>query len=314
MSDIAVILANLGAPRNLNDVRPYLKNLFMDPDIFSFPFGRTGQRFFSSVISTFRAPKSSKNYALIGGSPLQQQTEAQAKKLEQILKNYGDYRVFVAQRYWHPLFGETGEAVWKSSPREVFLLPLYPQYSTTTTQSIVNEWRRQENLPEPRIIWRFYEQEAYLNAVERKIREPLKSFDSQPLILFTAHSIPVGRIKDGDTYQSEIEHLVSLLKQRLGEMFEYRLAYQSKVGPVKWLGPSVEETLRELAFQKKHHLLIVPLSFVSENLETLYELDIEYKELAISLGISQYERAETVQDDDEFIHMLATMIIGEAYG
>ncbi len=308
----AVILANLGAPETLEDLRPFLKNLFMDPDIVQFPFGKMGQRFFSSMISLFRAPKSARHYELIGGgSPLKKQTEAQAAALQNALKDCGNYRVFTAQRYWNPFFEETADKVWKESVQKITLVPLYPQYSTTTTQSIINHWRRQPNLPEPQIIWRFYSEALYLNAVITRIQEALQNFEETPHLLYTAHSIPVSRIKAGDSYQTEIERHYELLQERLDHRYESALAWQSKVGPVEWIGPSVKETLLSLRKKGVERLLVVPLSFVSENLETLYELDIEYKNCALKNGFRQYERVATVQEHPLFIEMLANLITRE---
>jgi len=305
----AVILANLGAPESIQDLRPFLKNLFMDPDIVRFPFGKIGQRFFSSMISLLRAPKSARHYELIGGgSPLQKQTEIQAELLRKALQGYGNYKVYTAQRYWHPLFNETANQIWNDSVQKITLVPLYPQYSTTTTQSIINHWRRQPNLPEPQIIWRFYTEGLYLDAVIARIQEALQLFDEKPHLLYTAHSIPVSRIKAGDSYQTEIERHYELLQERLDYRYESTLAWQSKIGPVEWIGPSVKESLQALRKKGVERLLVVPLSFVSENLETLFELDIEYKACALKNGFHQYERAATVQDHPFFIKMLVNLI------
>jgi protoporphyrin/coproporphyrin ferrochelatase len=308
----AVILANLGAPETLQDIRPFLKNLFMDRDIVEFPLGKMGQRLFSSLISLLRAPKSAQHYELIGGgSPLQQQTELQAKALQKALQTFGNYTVYTAQRYWHPFFEETANQIWKDSVQKITLIPLYPQYSTTTTQSIINHWRRQPNLPEPQIVWRFYSDTLYLQAVKEQILEAAEKFSAKPHLLYSAHSIPVRRIKAGDSYQTEIESHVELLQETLEHQFEHSLAWQSKVGPVEWIGPSVKETLQTLREKGVERLLVVPLSFVSENLETLYELDIEYKECALKIGFRQYERAATVQEHPYFIECLKNIITGE---
>ena len=307
----AVVLTNLGAPTNLGEVRPFLKNLFRDPDIFQLPFGRIGQEIFSSLISTFRSPKSRKYYAAIGGgSPLHDNTVAQADKLQKALDEYGDFTVFVAQRYWHPFVSETVEEVRRANYEAITLLPLFPQYSTTTTLSIINEWNRvAQDLPDPHIIMRFYEEDGYLNACGEKIRAARDRFDLRPHILFSAHSIPLKRVLSGDPYEKEVKDNMELIMDRLGREYSYSLCYQSKVGPIKWLAPSFESAIDQLVERNLRHILVFPISFISEHVETLYELDIQKREYAEMQGVVQYERADTVQDSDEFIHVLKKLVL-----
>lgn len=306
----AVIVANLGAPSNLAEVRPFLKQLFADPDIFNFPFGKPGQAFFSSMIATFRAPKSKKYYTAIGGgSPLHENTVAQALKLEKMLREHGDFTVFTAQRYWHPFFGEIAAEVRKGNFDDIILVPMYPHFSTTTTLSIVNEWKRQAgDLPEPLVIERFYAEPGYVKACASQIRATLSKFHKPPHILFSAHSIPVSRVEAGDPYEKEINANMELIMDELKRVYNYSLCYQSKVGPVKWLGPEIQDALDGLVKKGVTSVLVFPIAFVSEHVETLYELDIQTREYAKTIGIQQFERANTVQDLNEFIEVLAKLI------
>lgn len=311
----AVILANLGAPTTLDEVQPFLKNLFSDPDIFHFPFGNLGQSFFSGLISKFRTPKSMKYYAAIGGgSPLHRNTVAQADKLQLLLEGEGAYTVFVAQRYWKPFIPDVARRVEKKGFDEIILLPLYPHYSTTTTLSIINEWNRYNlNLPEPRIITRFYENEEYNEACAGKIREKIALCETKPHILFSAHSIPVKRVENGDPYRDEIEKNMELIMEKIGkENYSYSLCYQSRLGPIKWLEPSIEEEIQSLVEKGITSVVVFPISFVSEHVETLFELDIQKKQIAANLGIVEYQRASTVGDDDQFINVLKNLVLEES--
>lgn len=308
----AVVIVNLGGPFNLGEVKPFLKKLFQDPDIFHFPFGKIGQRFFSSMVATLRAPVSKKYYAAIGGtSPLHANTVAQATKLQKFLQAQGvDFTVFTAQRYWHPSIAEAVAQIMKDMFSTVTLIPLFPQYSTTTTQSVINEWNRLAvGLPNAFIIKRFYREDGFIRACEQQIKRKLKDFNTPPHILFSAHSIPVKRVLDGDSYESEITECMELIIDRLGREYSYSLCYQSKVGPVKWLSPSIRQAIDDLISQEIRHVLVVPLSFVSEHVETLYELDIVIRNYALKNGIVQFERVSTVQDHDEFIGALKRLVL-----
>ncbi len=307
----AVILANLGGPSKLEEVRPFLNNLFSDPDIFHFPFGKIGRDLFSSLIAMLRAPKSKKYYAAIGSkSPLHENTLNQAFKLQASLSSEGDFNVLVAQRYYHPFLCEVADRVRAESYDGIIMLPLYPQYSTTTSLSIINEWRRvSSGLPKTVYIERFYSEPGYIKACVKQIEAKLVEFSVSPHILFTAHSIPIKRILEGDPYEKEVHVNMKLIMDQLGPNYSYSLCYQSKVSPIKWLGPTVEAEIDRLVSQDVRHVLIFPISFVSEHLETLYELDIQKRNYALSHGIEQYERANTVQDRDEFIQILKKLVL-----
>ncbi len=306
----AVILANLGAPGNLDEVKPFLKQLFSDPDIFHFPFGKPGQAFFSSMIATLRAPKSKKFYQAIGGgSPLAANTNAQAEALKDRFKDQPEIKVFTAQRYWHPFIAEIADEIRADGFERIILLPLFPHYSSTTTLSIFNEWSRHgADLPEPLLIERFYLIPEYNQACADRILESLPGFESTPHILFSAHSIPASRVKAGDTYVDEIRENTQQIMAKLPSELKHSLAFQSKVGPVKWVGPPLQNELERLINAGVEQVLVYPISFVSEHLETLFELDIEFAELAHKLGFKRFVRASTVQTSEKFIDVLENLV------
>src|SRR5271154_1936832 len=249
---LGVVLFQLGGPDTLAAIEPFLYNLFCDPDIIDFPFARIGRKPLAKLISTTRARKVQHHYATIGGgSPIRRFTERQAQALETELGNLGmDARCFIAMRYWHPFTREAIAQLQAAQCDEVVLLPLYPQYSSTTTGSSLNEWRRHFREDTPvRCIETFYRHDLYLQALVEKIDEALPRFDdpARPEIVFSAHSVPVAVIEKGDPYQQQIKETMELLMQRGGWPNHYRLCYQSKVGASKWLQPSLHTALRELA-------------------------------------------------------------------
>jgi ferrochelatase len=315
---IGVVLFQLGGPDTLEAIEPFLFNLFCDPDIIDFPFARIGRRPLAKLISSTRARKVQHHYATIGGgSPIRRFTEQQARALQRKLGGYGlDARCFVAMRYWHPFTAQAIEQLKVAQCDEVVLLPLYPHYSCTTTGSSLNEWRRQfrEALP-VHCVAPFYHHELYLQALGEKIDEALARFadPERPEIVFSAHSVPVAVIEKGDPYQRQIEETVELLTQRGGWPNHYRLCYQSKVGASKWLQPSLYTTLRELAGEKHREVCIVPISFVSDHVETLGEIDHEAREEAAKLGIKRFEMTSGLNDSPTFIAALADLV-GTAIG
>jgi ferrochelatase len=315
---IGVVLFQLGGPDTLEAIEPFLFNLFCDPDIIDFPFARIGRRPLAKLISSTRARKVQHHYATIGGgSPIRRFTEQQARALQRKLGGYGlDARCFVAMRYWHPFTAQAIEQLRAAQCDEVVLLPLYPHYSSTTTGSSLNEWRRQfrEALP-VHCVEPFYHHELYLQALGEKIDEALARFadPERPEIVFSAHSVPVAVIEKGDPYQRQIEETVELLMQRGGWPNHYRLCYQSKVGASKWLQPSLHTTLRELAGKKHREVCIVPISFVSDHVETLGEIDHEAREEAAKLGIKRFEMTSGLNDSPMFIAALADLV-GTAIG
>jgi protoporphyrin/coproporphyrin ferrochelatase len=315
---IGVVLFQLGGPDTLEAIEPFLFNLFCDPDIIDFPFARIGRKPLAKLISSTRARKVQHHYATIGGgSPIRRFTEQQARALQRKLAESGlDAHCFVAMRYWHPFTAQAIEQLRDARCDEVVLLPLYPHYSSTTTGSSLNEWRRlfQDDLA-VHCIEAFYRHELYLQALVEKIDEALARFSDpeRPEIVFSAHSVPVAVIQKGDPYQRQIEETVELLMQRGGWTNGYRLCYQSKVGASKWLQPSLHTALRELAMKKNREVCIVPISFVSDHVETLGEIDHEARAEAAKLGIKRFEMTSGLNDSPTFIAALADLV-GNAIG
>jgi len=310
---IGVVLFQLGGPDTLEAIEPFLFNLFCDPDIIDFPFARIGRKPLAKLISSTRARKVQHHYAVIGGgSPIRRFTEQQARALQLKLAEAGlDARCFVAMRYWHPFTAEAIEQLRAARCDEVVLLPLYPQYSSTTTGSSLNEWKRlfRDDLPLA-IIENFHRHELYLQALSERVDEALARFPdpNDPEIVFSAHSVPVTLIENGDPYQQQIEETVEVLMQYGGWPNPYQLCYQSKVGASKWLQPSLHRTLRDLSARRVHEVCVVPISFVSDHVETLGEIDHEAREEAGRLGFRQFEMTLGLNDSPTFIAALADLV------
>ncbi len=310
---VGVILFQLGGPDTLAAIEPFLFNLFCDPDIIDFPFARLGRKPLAKLISATRARKVQHHYATIGGgSPIRRFTERQAQALESELINQGvDARCFVAMRYWHPFTGEAIAELRAAQCAEVVLLPLYPQYSFTTTGSSLNEWQRlfRDDVPVHN-VGHFYRHPMYLDAVAEKVDEALSRFEvpARAELVFSAHSIPMSIVAKGDPYQRQIEETVRLLMARGGWSNRHRLCYQSKVGASKWLQPSLHRTLRDLAAEKVREVCIVPVAFVSDHVETLGEINHEGREEAQRLGITHFEMSAGLNDSPKFISALAELV------
>ncbi|MGA7078216.1 MAG: ferrochelatase [Terriglobales bacterium] len=311
---LGVVLFQLGGPETLEEIEPFLYNLFCDPDIIDFPFARIGRRPLAKLISTTRARKVQHHYATIGGgSPIRRFTERQAHALESELSSLGiDARCFVAMRYWHPFTSEAIQQLQAAQCDEVVLLPLYPQYSSTTTGSSLNEWRRHFHDDMPvYCVENFYRHEAYLDAVIEKVDEALARFPvpERVEIVFSAHSVPVSVIEKGDPYQQQIEDTVQLLLHRGGWSNRHRLCYQSKVGASKWLQPSLNRTLHDLAAEHVREVCVVPVAFVSDHVETLGEIDHQAREEVRRLGVTQFEMSAGLNDSPKFIQALGQIVL-----
>jgi len=310
---VGVVLFQLGGPDTLAAIEPFLYNLFCDPDIIDFPFARIGRRPLAKLISSTRAKKVQHHYSVIGGgSPIRRFTEMQARALERELADDGvDVRCFVAMRYWHPFTAEAIAQVRAAACDEIVLLPLYPHYSSTTTGSSLNEWQRlfRDSTP-THFVENFYRNEAYLDSLIEKVDEALARFPNPESaeLLFSAHSIPVSIVEKGDPYKSQIEQTVELLMQRGGWPNRHRLCYQSKVGASRWLQPSLHRTIRDLARERVREVCVVPISFVSDHVETLGEIDHEAREEALRLGIVQFEMTPGLNDSPKFIAALAELV------
>jgi len=318
---VGVVLFQLGGPDTLAAVEPFLFNLFCDPDIIDFPFSRIGRRALARLISKTRAKKAAQHYAAIGGSPIRRFTEQQAAALEaKLIRDGVDARCVVAMRYWHPFTAEAIVQLRDAEVDQVVLVPLYPQYSSTTTGSSLNEWRRQWTDAIPTFyVPPFYRDPIYIASVVERIDEALARFphpSSVPLV-FSAHGVPVSVIEKGDPYQRQIEETVALVMERGGwsNSNDHRLCYQSKVGASRWLEPSLHQTLRRVAAEKRGEVCIVPISFVSDHVETLGEIDHHAREEARLLGIERFEMTRGLNDSPKFIEALAASVlaaIGEA--
>jgi protoporphyrin/coproporphyrin ferrochelatase len=310
---VGVVLFQLGGPDTLAAIEPFLYNLFCDPDIIDFPFARIGRKPLAKLIATTRARKVQHHYATIGGgSPIRRFTERQALGLEAELTRQGiDARCFVAMRYWHPFTSEAIAHLCAAQCDEVVLLPLYPQYSSTTTGSSLNEWQRlfRANVPIHN-VGPFYRHPMYLDAAIEKITEALGRLRRpwQAEIVFSAHSVPLSVIAKGDPYQRQIEETVNLLMERGGWPNRHRLCYQSKVGASKWLQPSLHRTLHDLADEKAREVCIVPVAFVSDHVETLGEIDHEARDEARRLGFTQFEMSSGLNDSPKFISALGQLV------
>jgi protoporphyrin/coproporphyrin ferrochelatase len=312
---VGVVLFQLGGPDSLEAIEPFLFNLFSDPDIIDFPFARIGRKPLARLISATRARKVQEHYARIGGgSPIRRLTEQQACALETTLNASGvKARCFVAMRYWHPFTAEAVNLLREAECDQVVLLPLYPQYSSTTTGSSLNEWQRRfpGDLP-THCVDSFHRHPLYLEALVEKIEAALARF-SRPgnvELVFSAHSVPMAVIERGDPYQREIEETVASVMRRGGWLNQHRLCYQSKVGASRWLQPSLRATLRDLGAAGAREVCVVPISFVSDHVETLGEIDHEAREQAARLGITRFEMTSGLNDSPTFIAALADLVAG----
>jgi len=312
---IAVVLLNMGGPNSLEAVEPFLFNLFQDPDIFKIPFG---QKIFAKFISKLRAPKVIEQYKQIGGkSPQGEHTEKQRSLLEQSLRNENiEADVFIAMRYSNPLTDETIKTIEKKNYTKIILLPLYPHFSSVTTGSSLNEWWRNYKEDKNKIveIKDFYNHPKYINAVNKQIDIALEKFPENQKdkveLLFSAHSVPQSLIDGGDPYQTQVLESIRLIMESRNNSEKYHVSYQSKVGPVKWLEPSTQEKIAELGKTGVNNLLVIPISFVSDHIETLYELNIYYRKIAEENNILNYIVMEGLNDSSEFISQLHDLVVG----
>jgi len=312
MSDkTAVLLLQMGGPDSLEAVEPFLYNLFSDRDIIKIGPAFL-QPFIARMIVKRRAPKSAANYRDIGGkSPLRALTEQQAVELEKMLGD--EYRCFVAMRYWHPFTEEALAAIRQSGISRVIALSLYPHFSRATSGSSFNALEKclatSKIRPEVSCIRQFYDHPLYIQALTEKIEQGLSGFPdrSRVQLFFSAHSLPQSFITDGDPYLDHIQATVRLVMEHFAGV-AHHLAFQSRAGPVKWLEPSTQDKLKELAAQGHREILMVPLSFVSDHIETLHEIDIEYREEAHKLGITDFRRMESLNSSPTFITCLADLV------
>jgi ferrochelatase len=308
MSRLAVVLFNLGGPDGPDAVRPFLFNLFRDKAIIGAP---APIRYpLAAFISATRAKGARANYAIMGGgSPLLPETRRQAEALEAELNrsNPGrESRVFIAMRYWKPFAAETAQAVAAWNPDEIVLLPLYPQYSSTTSESSLADWERAYRGPgRTRAVCCYPTVEGLVEAHARAIRSAWEA-GGRPeglRLLFSAHGLPENIVAGGDPYQVQIEATAAAVAARLPELPDWRISYQSRVGPLKWIGPATDDEIRRAGAEGRG-VIVSPIAFVSEHVETLVELDHEYAELAHEAGCPVWIRAATPSVDADFIGAL----------
>jgi ferrochelatase len=322
MTRVGVLLLNLGGPERIQDVGPFLYNLFSDPEIIRLPTPAL-QKPLAWLISTLRSGKSQEAYRSIGGgSPLRRITEHQARELQSALRQRGvEATTYVAMRYWHP-FTESAVADIKADDiDEVVVLPLYPHFSISTSGSSFRELQRLRQsdpafrqLP-IRCIRSWYDHPGYIDAMAGLIAREIRSCDDPAAahVFFSAHGVPKSYVEEaGDPYQKEIEDCAALIMERLerelGHPNPHTLAYQSRVGPVEWLKPYTEDALHDLGQAGTRDLVVVPISFVSEHIETLEEIDIEYRELATEAGVVNFRRVPALDTDPTFVRGLADLV------
>jgi protoporphyrin/coproporphyrin ferrochelatase len=319
MGRVGVLLLNLGGPDKLEDVGPFLYNLFSDPEIIRLPF-RWLQKPLAWFIATRRTRTSQANYKQIGGgSPLRRITEAQGDALKKQLAYLGqEVDIYVGMRYWHPYTEEAIAQLTQDNVEHLVILPLYPQFSISTSGSsfrlLDKLWHEDPKLQpiDYTVIPSWYKEPGYLQAMAELIAQELGQFPNpdEVHIFFSAHGVPKSYVEEaGDPYQQEIEECTALIMHTLNRPNAHTLAYQSRVGPVEWLQPYTEDALKELGAQGVKDLVVVPISFVSEHIETLQEIDIEYREVAEESGIHNFRRVPAPNTNPVFINALAQLVI-----
>ncbi len=311
MAKTAIVLFNLGGPDGPESVRPFLFNLFNDKAIIKAP--QPMRWLLAQWISRRRAPVARKIYAHLGGaSPLLKLTRKQGVALEAALGDMGDVKVFVCMRYWKPLSTEVAQQVRAWKPDEIVLLPLYPQFSATTSQSSLDDWARaigRVTVPS-RAICCYPTEPEMIAAQAELIAAALEKAQVKgpPRLLFSAHGLPKKVVDAGDPYQWQVEQTAQAVADKLdGKAGDWTVCYQSRVGPLEWIGPSTEDEIRR-AGHDRVPLVVAPIAFVSEHSETLVELDIEYAELARKAGVPGYERVPALGTHPRFIKGLADIV------
>ncbi|QUY41738.1 ferrochelatase [Acaryochloris sp. 'Moss Beach'] len=319
MGRVGVLLLNLGGPEQLKDVRPFLYNLFADPEILRLPFAWM-QKPFAGFISTLRARTSRDNYRQIGGgSPLRRITEAQAHALQDDLQAKGcDAQVYIGMRYWHPFTEEAVARIKRDGIEELVILPLYPQFSISTSGSSIRLlekiWSEDPELQKIKytVISSWHDRPGYVQVMADFLRQELDQFANpeQTTVFFSAHGVPLSYVTEsGDPYQQEIEASTQLIMEALERPNPHILAYQSRVGPMEWLRPYTTNVIAHLGQQGVKDLVVVPISFISEHIETLQEIDMEYRHLALESGIENFRRMPAVNIHPDFIDTLSEMVL-----
>lgn len=316
----AVVMLQLGGPDKLESVEPFLYNLFVDPDIIDIPGAFLFRKTLARIISSKRAPKVQQLYKQIGNrSPILKQTMLQADRLEKSLQAAGhNVEVHVAMRYWHPMTEEVVQKIISSRPDRIVLLPLYPHYCKATTGSSVNEWNRvarRLNMPSipTSLVEHYYDHPLYIDALVKRIRRALDRVPSadrsKVQIVFSAHGTPLKLVRDGDPYSHHIRKTYERVVERGNFGLPHTLCFQSKVGPQKWLTPSLTGTIERLGHEGATHLLVVPIAFVTDHIETLSEINIEARDEALKLGVKYYDMMPALLTEELFIECLADLVV-----
>ena len=310
----ALVLLNMGGPDSLDAIEPFLYNLFSDRDLIQLPLGAVLQKPFAKLISYFRAKKVEENYRIIGGkSPLLEWTQKQA---EAIAEKLGDeYHPYVAMRYWMPRADEVVKKIALDGIRDCVVLSMYPHYTGATTGSSVKDFKRAvaESAPELNCTYieQWYDWPGYLDALAGRVKVGIANIHdmlhNEMQIVFSAHALPQKFIDRGDPYLDHVKATVDGVMQRVGDI-PYQLGFQSRSGPVEWMAPETTEVMDNLAKEGCQALLMVPISFVSDHIETLHEIDIEYREHAMNAGIHNFYRSPSLNIDETFIAAMADLV------
>jgi protoporphyrin/coproporphyrin ferrochelatase len=314
---VGVLLFNLGGPETLRDVKPFLYRLFSDPEIIHVKFSPL-RKAIAYMIATFRRKTSEGYYSQIGGgSPLRRLTEEQARALADELKRRGrDVETFVGMCTWHPFLFEAVDKIDEANIDSLVILPLFPQYSVTTTGSgfavlreLIDKHPQFKKL-DVQWICSWADEPTYIESFVQAIQRELRKFTDPEKVhlLFSAHSIPESYVRKGDPYLEQTKETVELIMDRLGRRNPYQLSFQSKIGPVKWLEPFTSDVIVELGKQGVDDVLVIPVSFVSEHIETLYELDILFRKVAADAGVENFKRVPALNSDPTFIRALADIV------
>jgi protoporphyrin/coproporphyrin ferrochelatase len=319
MSKYGVVVLQLGGPDSLDAVEPFLYNLFRDPDIINFPLSFLFRKRLARIIAGRRSPKIREHYHHMGGkSPILELTEAQARGLERKLNETIDAKVVMAMRYWHPFTEEAIAELKKENIQEIVLLPLYPHYSVSTTGSSINEWNRvakreKINSRKVTIIKEYPIHPDFIASFVGRINEGLDRFPEAKRkdvhLVFSAHGTPIKLVRKGDPYKFQIEDTIRTIMQQGGYTQQHSVCFQSRVGPEKWLEPFTDETVGRLGKSGVKNMLIVPVAFVTEHIETLFELNVEVREIAEENGVEQFEVMPALNDHQRYIDALADLTL-----
>ena len=318
MKKIAIVLFQLGGPDTTAAVEPFLYNLFCDPDIIDFPMAWIARRALAKFISTRRSKVVAQHYQEIGGgSPIRRLTEQQGTALEKALSPWVQAKAIVAMRYWHPLTSEAIAALKSETYDDLVLLPLYPHYSFATTKSSLKEWNRQARdgvAGKGRLVENFYNHPLYVESLRSRIDEKLSELrkPEDVFLVFSAHGLPMKLVKAGDPYPQQIEETMRLVLARGTWANPRVLCYQSRVGPQKWLAPSLTQTIERLAREGVKRMLVIPISFVTDHIETLHEINIEAREEAKKFGVEEFTMMGALNDSPVFIRALADLVLKTA--